>query len=571
MRKTIDRAHRILVSGQLPSLLSVAGEVAAGTALATCSQPVSRVSVAARKRAQILSGEALRLTGNRGTLPTTPLDSARQLVRLQDLGWTDVGLAEVRSALRDSPAVTIGRFDQDGLLLPLYEPVAGIPSVTPEEFMPRKRFTLDLAVTADEAVVVRKTYAGQTAPLLREYTALRHLHAVGCSVPACLAVDFAERSLVMSYIPGQTLREALVGRGARLRDCDVPRHPDLASLSPEQQRTAQIGEGRRFLDEVVDEAFIDEILEQVHLFHRHRFCSLDIKYGNIIIEATTGRPFFVDFENAVRFKSLSWAVRVRKDEDIEDANLHFGRSEPTRRSLAATISSRSAPGMSEIYAPAYLGAGLRIGPVLKSGTGYGRWRYMLREHLPPWQGRRVLDLGANNAFYCMQMLHEGARAAVALERNAGFIAQGRFVKSAFEWRDDREYDLTYVQADFGDLPSLDLGRFDFVMALCCLYYLDDQDIARVVRHVSTISDSFVVQCNQERDIGRTSEDEYRKASVEYMLGVLTANGFDISKVVSPRGYHRPLIVARRTRGFEAPRDGVAQPATVGFEAGSTGG
>jgi len=92
MRTTIGRAHRILVSGQLPSLLSITGEAAADAVLAACAPPVSRVTVAAKKRAQVLSGQALTMTGNRMSFPTALHDSCRQPVRLQDLDWTDAGL-----------------------------------------------------------------------------------------------------------------------------------------------------------------------------------------------------------------------------------------------------------------------------------------------------------------------------------------------------------------------------------------------------------------------------------------------------------------------------------------------
>jgi hypothetical protein len=56
---------------------------------------------------------------------------------------------------------------------------------------------------------------------------------------------------------------------------------------------------------------------------------------------------------------------------------------------------------------------------------------------------------------------------------------------------------------------------------------------------------MVVQCNHARNINRKDEHTYTKASIPYSLKVLKENGFSKTKVFSPKGYVRPLIVAKR--------------------------
>ena len=49
---------------------------------------------------------------------------------------------------------------------------------------------------------------------------------------------------------------------------------------------------------------------------------------------------------------------------------------------------------------------VRYQPPSVRGAGEGRWRYILEHNLPPQDGRRVLDLGANNVFNALMMLRE---------------------------------------------------------------------------------------------------------------------------------------------------------------------
>jgi hypothetical protein len=178
-------------------------------------------------------------------------------------------------------------------------------------------------------------------------------------------------------------------------------------------------------------------------------------------------------------------------------------------------------------------------------VGYGRWRYILGESLPPLTDARVLDLGANNGFNGIQMMRLGAREVLAVEIDDGAIAEGALVKELFEWADNRFYDLRYVRESMARLPQLDLGRFDLVTALCSIYYLDDHEIDTVVRHVSTIADTLVLQCNTDRGIDRSDARTYEKASAGYALCALQRNGFPHTRVVAPRGYSRPLVIGRR--------------------------
>jgi len=543
MKEVLDSLCGSLVAkGVHPRLLPAAAYLGLSAGAAELAPALARLELSLRSRSQpFLAGAAVE-KWRREEAEVLDIGRTGYRVRLSELDLEDGVLAAIRDTLARSQACTIGEFDQDGRLLSAFGAVDDLPAVDAQDFMPRHRFLLELTVDSEETVGVRKFYRGDQTAFVSEMAALHDLTAAGCNVPAILAIEFESPALTVSFVRGQVVREALVARGARLRDGDADREASWAGFTPAQVRLLRIAEGRRHLGEVVGESFVDGLLEQVRKIHARGYFRLDIKYGNVIVERSTGAPYLVDFESAFKRRSGDDMARTFGDADIDQVNLHFGRSELTRGRLKSAIQADTVPTFSRTYAPVSIGTGLRIGQVLRTDAGYGRWHFILKKNLPDWHGRRILDLGANNGSCSLQMLREGARQAVALELDGEFIEQGRFLKAAFEWADGKSYDFAYVNADIADLPSMDLGRFDFVMALCSIYYLDDAVIANVVRHVSTISDCLVLQCNTASDIGRASEETYRKASVDYAARVLSENGFPRIRVVAPRWYSRPLVM-----------------------------
>jgi SAM-dependent methyltransferase len=205
----------------------------------------------------------------------------------------------------------------------------------------------------------------------------------------------------------------------------------------------------------------------------------------------------------------------------------------------------TASAKSELYAPVYFGDGIKVGRLWSIDSGFGRWHYILKHNLSSFAGKRILDLGANNGSVSLEMLRAGARESVAVELNNKAIEQGKFLKDAFEWHDNKQYNFKYVRANMRDIIGIDLGRFDIVMALCSIYYLNDYEISRVIKHISTISNVLVLQCNLARDIERADEYTYKKASVEYTVGLLRNNGFPVIRVVAPKYYDRPLVIGEK--------------------------
>jgi tRNA A-37 threonylcarbamoyl transferase component Bud32 len=245
-------------------------------------------------------------------------------IRIEELGLRENGLKSVKENLERSKHVVIANIDQDGFFLSHFGPIEGVPCVGQENFLPRKRFLIDL-VTIDGRVGIKKNYKKDCNKFLCEMEALHCLSSAGCNVPTILDADFKNYSLTMSYIPGKVLREELASRGAILRDRDVDENPQFIPLSPGARKLKRIDEGKKYLRDIVNEDFIEKLFDQVIKIHAAGFKIYDMKYGNIIIEKKTGNPFLIDFESSENLKGMGkpWITALYEG-DIERFNLLFG-------------------------------------------------------------------------------------------------------------------------------------------------------------------------------------------------------------------------------------------------------
>lgn len=446
----------------------------------------------------------------------------------------------VEKAAQRAEEVVIADIDQDGFWMSHFEQISGVPAISQEKFLKRKRHAIQVIYKNDN-IYVKKIYNNKIS-FANELMILHRLGKAGCNVPAIVEIDFGKLTLTCSLIKGVVLREELTNQGAVLRDKDVQDRPEFASLSNSALRLKRIEEGKRVLYDVIDAAFVEELYAELLKIHAAGVSWNDLKYGNIIIEEKTGKPYLIDFERSFCCGRLDRGLLVHmQDQDIEEMNLHFNSEKLTYEKLKREIKNWKG----QVYAPVYFGAGIKAGGIWQVDNGYGRWHYILKKHYPDILGKRILDLGANNGQNAMQLLRHGAQEVIGVEFDDKFIDQGKIVKSGYEWADKKVYDFKHVQADMREVPKFDFGRFDIVQALCCIYYLPDKDIEELAKYIATISDCFILQCNIEENIGRNFQQTYEKASVESALEILEKSGFSNTEVFAPLKYSRPLVIGAK--------------------------
>jgi tRNA A-37 threonylcarbamoyl transferase component Bud32 len=245
-------------------------------------------------------------------------------IRIEELGLDRENLALLQEAQQHSPEVEIAEFDQDGFMLSHFGPMQDAPIVSEAQFTPRNRTKLTL-VALNGYAGVRKNYRGNKLSFANEIRALHRLGLAGGNVPAILDVDFDALTLTLSYILGPVLREELAKRGALVRDRDVNNNPQFAHLRGTERWRKRIQEGRRVLFDVVDAQFLGDLFGELGKIHASGFIWNDIKYGNVIIEKRSGKPYLIDFESIRSCPELGErAFQILRNQNIERFKLHFG-------------------------------------------------------------------------------------------------------------------------------------------------------------------------------------------------------------------------------------------------------
>jgi hypothetical protein len=443
-----------------------------------------------------------------------------------------------RPMRRTGEDIVLASIDQDGFLCPRFEPLWPAPRVTADAFLARERFELSV-VDFNGWVGVRKDFRGNKVAFANELEASLDLAAAGCHVPPIFKVNFERLSITFAYINGLVVRESLAQAGAPMRDRD--RLPGRTKRDNNRIYQERCLAGRALVEDVVGRADIARIGDALLGIHRAGYALGDVKYGNIIIEATTKTPYFVDCELALPLRRFSpSSATYLRDRDAETLNTLFGTNLLTAKVLRRT----PFPEQDNLYSPLYAGHGLRWGAIWNPDLGILRWRHMLANDLPIPRGGRILDLGANSGFNALQMLRAGAKEVVGVEIDPIAMNQGLFVKRVFEWADNADYRFSYVPGSHGDVGSMNLGRFDLITAFCTLYYLSAAAMAKTVRDLSQLSDTLVLQCNTDHSIERSDPETFMKASLPFNMELVRHNGFPGVTVIERRGSNRPLLIAR---------------------------
>jgi serine/threonine protein kinase len=119
-----------------------------------------------------------------------------------------------------------------------------------------------------------------------------------------MCIDFNRPSLTTSYINGKPLSDILVKRGELLHTSTCDSLPDLEGLSRREQIKLGILSARPFLHEIIDQQFVNHAFKELAKIHAARLIWNDIKYGNIIVEKCSGKPYLIDFDHARYYPRL---------------------------------------------------------------------------------------------------------------------------------------------------------------------------------------------------------------------------------------------------------------------------
>jgi len=452
---------------------------------------------------------------------------------------TRAAVERLRGGTAPGEPLLLGRFDNDGRVLPAAGELPDLRPVGEDAFAGRYRFDLDL-VLLDEQVAVRKGYRGNRAAWLRESSALA---AVGgrAGVPALLRADGSSTVVYKSYVPGPTLRDLLVEAGARILTVETAEDGGLAGLSANERLEAVWRRGQEVLSAALPDGTLARLEQLVEDVHRCGVTGFSLTFGNVVLQRGTGAPWLIDFDAARVHRSTgTLAFRRDRDRDRELFNRVYGTALLTERGARRILADLGAA-----YAPVDLGGGLASRGFWSVDSGTGRWEIVNGPALAGViEGRRVLDLGSNNGVMPLLMLRHGALEVLGLELSPENVAAAHELQRLFEWRDLRRYAFDVRQSDMRAILTEDLGTWDLVTAFCSLYYLDEDDMLRVLQRALQLAPTVAVQAN---DATRTqaAEDKAQKSSTPYLEALMRRAGWARVRRLSPMSHPRVLLVGER--------------------------
>lgn len=176
--------------------------------------------------------------------------------------------------------------------------------------------------------------------------------------------------------------------------------------------------------------------------------------------------------------------------------------------------------------------------------GMGKWNYIIQRNLPDLQGKKVLDIGCNSGTFCMQMARMGAIEVVGIDSekhwSQSWKEQAEFIKDALEWRCNTTYPIRYIDCEMNRIPEIKLGKFDVVIALCCIYYLEEDQIINLLSYFKENSDYVLLQGNTRREDQRP--EVHKRALPHYLGRLMKKVGFPYIYYDKPLFYTRPVIV-----------------------------
>jgi hypothetical protein len=110
-------------------------------------------------------------------------------------------------------------------------------------------------------------------------------------VPRLRRIDFADGAIYVDYVPGENLRAIAAKSGAAVHDTDL-KAAEMHGLSAQDLEHREVA----LLDRAGVGDFRGEIAEMAREINARGVAPLDIKLGNFIQGANTGRLYWIDFE-----------------------------------------------------------------------------------------------------------------------------------------------------------------------------------------------------------------------------------------------------------------------------------
>ena len=167
--------------------------------------------------------------------------------------------------------------------------------------------------------------------LYSEAAVLLRLHDMPF-VPKLRAIDLVDRAIYIDYLQGETLRHRAARTGAAVYDEDLKEQRNLTHLPASALERREV--------ELLERAgtggdFRREIIEMMRAINARGVAPLDIKLGNFIRGAMTGRLYWIDFEYARIETQPQWESGLRLQRETLGNLFDLGSNDDSESGKAA--------------------------------------------------------------------------------------------------------------------------------------------------------------------------------------------------------------------------------------------
>jgi serine/threonine protein kinase len=241
---------------------------------------------------------------------------------INNIGITREWNEKIYSEILQSAEYLLGEFDQDGYLLSCL-PVHSVSTIDKDHFLPRKKFSL-FFVSVYGRLGVKKDYRGDSVSFFNELKIYSKLLGKNINIPVILEVNYDFLSITFSYIRGLTIRESLYNIGAVFLNRDIEANPEMCKIPDENRWIIQTDNKSGSLYGIIDSRFVENLFLEIEKIHDCNIFIDDIKYGNIIAEDKSNKPYLIDFESSRDISAFGkYIKKIQKNRDIELFNSLF--------------------------------------------------------------------------------------------------------------------------------------------------------------------------------------------------------------------------------------------------------
>jgi len=440
-----------------------------------------------------------------------------------------------------TPELVIGNIDRDNRVFGVYGDIPILPQVSASDFVPRSRYTLEI-VLIDQFVLIKKDFRGDRRNFINEWKNLCILFGK-VNVPPVYCVDQKKAILYKGLILGPIVRDILMNAGARLMITQLADDPEAVGLNKHERLTLVNRRGTELVGSCLSDKFLRDLEIQIDAIHAVGITGIAPTFSNVIVEKFSGCPFLIDFEGARYHNKRNILFYYHRNEDRKKFNKRYNRQILTEESVRNLLNEKELETQAK-YAPIDFGRGLATNGFWSINSGTGRWHIIKNVVTPLIQQKTILDLGSNNGILPIYMLRNGAKKVVGIELSESYFNTALLTKQIFEWNDIYHYDFELHKGNMLEILESDWGKFDLITAFCSLYYLNDDEMAQVIRQASKMAPVCVLEANISTR-SDALEEKQRKSSLQFLHQLLKENGFPSVEVFKLNNYNRPLLIGRK--------------------------